>query len=139
MLKPGDDLDGLDHETLHVEDRMVIVPSGHRLAGRDSVRMADLAGETLPRWKGIPGGYGTGPEVNDVLQLLHMITLGRMIAVLPRSLIDPVSADLVRVPVSDAPPSRLVLAWNELDRRPSVASFVAAALASRKRESRSDL
>jgi tRNA (guanosine-2'-O-)-methyltransferase len=31
--------------------------------------------------------------------------------------------------VTDAPPSRLVLAWNEQDRRPLVASFVAAALA----------
>jgi hypothetical protein len=31
--------------------------------------------------------------------------------------------------VTDAPPSRLVLAWNARDRRPLVASFVAAALA----------
>ncbi|MYU14454.1 LysR family transcriptional regulator [Streptomyces sp. SID8361] len=131
LFAPFDDLDGLAHETLHSEERVAILPSGHRLAGRASVRMSDLAGETLPRWKGVPGGDGTGPEVADVVQLLHMITVSRMIGVLPRSLVEPVPAGLVCVPVTDAPPSRLVLAWNEEDRRPLVASFVAAALAPR--------
>ncbi|GAA2338985.1 LysR family transcriptional regulator [Streptomyces violaceusniger] len=128
LYAPFDDLDGLAHETLHTEDRVVIVPSGHRLAGRAAVRMSDLEGETLPPWKGIPGGDGTGPDVADAVQLLHMIRVRRMIGVLPRSLVEPVPADLVCVPVADAPPSRLVLAWNERDRRPLVASFVAAAL-----------
>ncbi|MFI9271200.1 LysR family transcriptional regulator [Kitasatospora sp. NPDC052896] len=128
LYAPFDSLDGLAHETLHAEDRVVIVPSGHRLAGRASVRVADLESETLPRWKGIPGGDGTGPEVADVVQLLQMITVGRMIGVLPRSLVEPAPAGLVCVPVTDAPPSRLVLAWVEQDRRPLVASFVAAAL-----------
>ncbi|MCC4316100.1 LysR family transcriptional regulator [Streptomyces malaysiensis] len=131
LFAPFDDLDGLAHETLHSEERVAILPSGHRLAGRASVRMSDLAGETLPRWKGVPGGDGTGPEVADVVQLLHMITVSRMIGVLPRSLVEPVPAGLVCVPVTDAPPSRLVLAWNEEDRRPLVASFVAAALGPR--------
>ena len=134
LYAPFDDLEGLAHETLHTEDRVVIVPSGHRLAGRSSVLMSDLKGETLPRWKGIPGGDGTGPEVADVLQLQHMITVSRMIAVLPRSLVDPAPPGLACVPVTDAPPSRLVLAWNEQDRRPLVASFVAAALGSGRPE-----
>ena len=138
LYAPFDELDGLDHETLHVEDRVIIVPATHRLAARVSVRMSDLAGETLPRWTGIPGLGGTGPEVTDVLQMLNMITVSRMIGLLPRSLVDPVPAGIVCVPVADAPPSRLVLAWNENDRRPLVASFVAAALASCKRDSRSD-
>lgn len=130
LYAPFDDLDGLAHETLLTEDRVVIVPSGHRLAGRSSALLSDLAGETLPPWNGIPGGDGTGPEVADVVQLLHMITAGRVIAVLPRSLVEPVPAGLVCLPVTDAPPSRLVLAWNEQDRRPLVASFLAAALTS---------
>jgi len=128
LYAPFENLDGLAHETLHVEDRVVIVPSGHRLAGRASVRLSDLDGEVLPRWKGAPVGDGTGPEVADVVQMLHLITVSRMIGVLPRSLVEPVPAGLVCVPVSDAQPSRLVLAWNEQDRRPLVASFVAAAL-----------
>jgi DNA-binding transcriptional LysR family regulator len=133
LYAPFDDLDGLDHETLRTEDRVVIVSSGHRLAGQAGVRMSDLEGETLPRGKGIPAGDGSGPEVADVVQMVHMIALGRMIAVLPRSLVDPVPAGLACVPVTDAPPSRLVLAWNEQDRRPLVASFVAAALVPQRR------
>lgn len=132
LYAPFDDLEGLDHETLHTEDRVVIVPSGHRLAGRAAVRMSDLAGETLPPWKGVPGGDGAGPEVSDVVQLFHLITVSRMIAVLPRSLVEPAPASLVCIPVTDAPPSRLVIAWNEQDRRPLVASFVAAALRARR-------
>jgi DNA-binding transcriptional LysR family regulator len=133
LYAPFDELDGLAHETLHAEDRVVVMPSGHRLAGHASVRMSDLEGETLPRWKGVPGGDGTGPEVADVVQMLHMITVSRMIGVLPRSLVEPVPAGLICVPVTDAPPSRLVLAWNEQDRRPLVASFVAAALSTAPR------
>jgi DNA-binding transcriptional LysR family regulator len=137
LYAPFDDLAGLDHEILLTEDRVVIVPSGHRLAGRPTVTLADLAGETLPRWKGIPGGDGTGPAVTDVLQLFPMIAVGRMIAVLPRSLVEPVPPALACVPVTDAPPSRLVLAWNARDRRPLVASFAAAALRLRQREDQS--
>ncbi|MFF4752134.1 LysR family transcriptional regulator [Streptomyces sp. NPDC002514] len=134
LYVPFDDLDGLAHESLHAEDRVVIVPSGHRLAGRASVLMSDLEGETLPRGRGIPQGDGTGPEVADVTQMLQMIAVSRMIGVLPRSLVETVPAGLVCVPVTDAPPSRLVLAWNEQDRRPVVASFVAAALRTRRRQ-----
>ncbi|NBH02273.1 LysR family transcriptional regulator [Amycolatopsis sp. SID8362] len=134
LYAPFDDLDGLAHETLHTERRVAIVPPGHRLAGQDSVRMSDLEGESLPRWKGVPGGDGTGPEVADVVQLVDMIKVGRMIGVLPRSLIEPMQVGVVCVPVIDAPPSRLVLAWNEHDRRPLVASFVAAALEAKPRE-----
>ncbi|MFC4330579.1 LysR family transcriptional regulator [Streptomyces andamanensis] len=131
LYAPFDPLDGLAHETLHTEDRVAVVPSGHRLAGRASVRTAELAEETLPRWTGVPGGDGTGPEVADVVQLFQMVAVGRTVGMLPRSLVVPAPAGLVCVPVADAPPSRLVLAWNERDRRPLVASFVAAALEAR--------
>ncbi|MBJ3806806.1 LysR family transcriptional regulator [Streptomyces flavofungini] len=142
LYVPFDDLDGLAHETLHVEGRVAVLPAGHRLAGRDELRLADLEGETLPRWKGVRddgSGWETGglgpdadarrPEVADVTQMIHLITLGRMIAVLPRSLVEPVPAGIVCVPVTDASPSTLVIAWSERDRRPLVASFVAAAVA----------
>ncbi|KPC90861.1 LysR family transcriptional regulator [Streptomyces sp. NRRL F-6602] len=138
LYVPFDDLDGLAHETLHTEDRVAVVPAGHRLAGRPSVRMADLEGETLPRWKGVPGGDGTGPEVADVVQMLQMITVGRTIGVLPRSLVEPVPPGLTCVPVTDAPPSSLVLAWPEQDRRPLVASFVTAALRTRGTDAAQD-
>ncbi|WP_234345746.1 hypothetical protein [Streptomyces sp. NRRL F-5755] len=119
---------------------MAIVPSGHRLAGRASVRRSDLEGETLPRWKGIPGGDGTGPEVADVDQVLHMIAVSRMIRGIPPHRSNrPHPASSASVPVADALPSRLVHAWNEQDRRPLVASFVTAALRPRGYEMGSGL
>lgn len=131
LYLPFDDLTGLDHETLAVEERVAVLPRGHRLAGRGELRLADLAGETLPRWSGarLPGlpGDGTGPEAEDVTQLTHLILLGRTVALLPRSLVEPPHPDLVYVPVTDAPPNHLALAWSQSDRRPLVASFVAAA------------
>lgn len=54
LYVPFDPLDGLAHETLHTEDRVVVLPPGHRLAGHTSVCLADLEGETLPRWMGVP-------------------------------------------------------------------------------------
>jgi len=129
LYVPFDPLDGLAHETLHVEQRVAVLPAGHRLAGRAELRLADLAGETLPRWRGVPGQPepGSGPDVADVVQLAHLVAAGQVVAVLPRSLLEPVPPGVVRIPVADAPPSRLVLAWPELDRRPLVAAFVDAA------------
>jgi DNA-binding transcriptional LysR family regulator len=140
LYAPFDDLTGLAYETLHVEDRVVVLPREHRLASRTELRMADLEHETFPRWKGMPldgkNGRGDksvvesgdGPEIEDVPQMIHMITLGRTVGVLPRSLVEPVPSSLVCIPVVDATPNRLILAWSELDRRPLVASFVAAAV-----------
>lgn len=128
LYAPFDPLDGLAHQKLYTEDRVAILPEAHRLAARNAVRVADLDGETLPLWKGVSRDDEVGIEVADVVQMLHMITARRMIGVLPRSLVPPLPAGLVRIPVADAPPSHLVLAWNEQDRRPLVASFVAAAL-----------
>lgn len=131
LYAPFDDMTGLDHETLAVEGRVAILPPGHRLASRAQVTLADLAQETLPRWKGVrwtgAPEAGQGPEVTDAAEALHMIRLGRTVAILPRSLAHPPHPDLVYRPVSDAPHSALVLAWAQDDRRRLVASFVAAA------------
>lgn len=139
LYTPFDDLTGLDHRALFLEGRVAILPRGHRLAGREELRMADLAGETLPRWKGVPDSEegvigGSGPEIADVAQMTQLIMLGRTIAVLPRSSVEPVHPGLVYKPVADAPPSRMVVAWSRIDQRPLVASFVDAAVsASRSR------
>lgn len=133
LYAPFDDMTGLDHETLAVEGRVAILPPGHRLASRAEVTLADLAQETLPRWKGVVRWTGApvagpGPEVTDAAEALQMIRLGRTIAILPSSLAQPPHPDLVYRPVADAPDSELVLAWSQDDRRHMVASFVAAAV-----------
>ena len=128
---PFDDVTGLDHETLAVEGRVAILPPGHRLAGRAHLTLADLAQETLPRWKGVrwtgAPAASDGPEVSDAAEVLQMIRLGRTVALLPRSLARPQHPDLVYRPVIDAPGSELVVAWAQTDRRLLVASFVSAA------------
>ncbi len=132
LYAPFDDLAGLASETLLVEGRVAVLPRDHRLAARTELRLADLEGDTLPRWKGVRWtgvpDDGSGPEIADAAQMVQLILLGRIVAVLPRSLVEPVHAGLVCVPVIDAPTSRLVVAWPERDRRSLVASFVAAAV-----------
>lgn len=127
LYAPFDDLTGLESKTLFVEERVAILPRDHRLATQDRVELVDLEKETLPRWKGVPS-RGTGPEIIDVPQMFQMIALGRTIGVLPRSLVEPVPSTLVCVPVSDADPSRLVVAWSPLNRQALVGSFIDAAV-----------
>jgi DNA-binding transcriptional LysR family regulator len=128
LYTPLDDLTGLRHVTLLAEERVAVLPRGHRLARRRRLRLADLEGETLPRWKGL-GQAGAGPEVSDMSQLTHLITLGRAIALLPPSALGPAHPDLLRIPVTDAEPSTLVLAWTRASDSPAVAGFVRAAIA----------
>ncbi|MEV5017943.1 LysR family transcriptional regulator [Streptomyces sp. NPDC053780] len=132
LYAPFDDMTGLDHETLAVEGRVAILPPDHRLASRSEITLADLAQETLPRWKGARWTGAPearpGPEVTDAVEALQMIRLGRAVAILPRSLAQPMPPGLVHRPVIDAPNSEIVLAWSQDDRRSLVASFVAAAV-----------
>ncbi|MFC9062961.1 LysR family transcriptional regulator [Streptomyces sp. NPDC057074] len=132
LYVPFDDMAGLDHETLMVEGRVAILPPDHRLASRSEITLADLAQETLPRWKGVRWTGAPearpGPEVTDAVEAMQMIRLGRAVAILPRSLAQPMQPGLVHRPVIDAPNSELVLAWAQDDRRSLVASFVAAAV-----------
>ncbi|MFJ4440350.1 LysR family transcriptional regulator [Streptomyces sp. NPDC088923] len=133
LYLPFDDPAGLDHETLLVEDRVALLPRTHPLAVRERLTLEDLAGESLPRWRGAgwtgaPAGALPGPEVVDGPEMVQWVRLGRTLALLPRSLAEPVHPDLVCLPVVDAPRSALVIAWAEQDRRPLVAGFVRAAV-----------
>ncbi|MEV5604717.1 LysR family transcriptional regulator [Streptomyces sp. NPDC052299] len=126
LYAPFDDLRGLATETLHVEDRVAVLPEDHRLAGRDSLSLSDLGDEVFPRWAGVPGG-GNGPEVADAGELVSLVRIGRVVAVLPRSLVTPVAQGIVCVPVPDAGPSRIVIARRNDDRREHVTALIAAA------------
>lgn len=137
LYLPFDDVSGLEYAELYVEDRVALLPVGHRLAERAELRLADLEGEPLPRWQGLHGvpgppdvpSGGCGPEVTDMAQLKQLIALGRAVALLPRSVVEPVPPGLVSVPVVDAVSNTMVLAWSPLNRSSLVAAFVAAATA----------
>jgi DNA-binding transcriptional LysR family regulator len=126
---PHDDLSGFDTELLMVQDQVAVLPVGHRLADRSALVMADLAGEPLPRWPGMDRlKEATGPEVRDTAQLMQLIALGQLVALLPASVRRHARADIVCVPVLDAPRTEILLAWPERTRSRAVAAFVRAGM-----------
>jgi DNA-binding transcriptional LysR family regulator len=130
LHRPWDDLSGFDVEDLVAERQVAIVPRRHRLAGRSAATLADLAGEPRPRWPGMPPPPGpAGPDIRDGSQLLEFVALGRVVAVLPDSVRGRLRPDLVAVPLLDAPPSTVVVAWPERSRSLATAAFVRAATA----------
>ncbi|HWK91366.1 MAG TPA: LysR family transcriptional regulator [Luteimicrobium sp.] len=129
LHRPHHDLTGLDAQDLLVETQVLVIPTSHRLADRTRVCPDDLAGEPLLRWPRASEGGSDGPEIHDLGQLLHLIALGRMVAVLPDSIRDQLRDDLVAVPVDDAEPTTLALAWPEQATSPALAAFVRAATA----------
>jgi LysR family transcriptional regulator, benzoate and cis,cis-muconate-responsive activator of ben and cat genes len=129
---PFDSTVGFDSEELRTEGQVVVLPSGHPLAGRDHLRMADvtaLPGLPLPRWPGSDGTYpdGPGPEARDTAQLYQLIALGRAAAVLPESCRTQLHRDLVAVPVLDAPTVTTVIAWPPHSRSRALAGLVRTA------------
>ncbi|WP_329090487.1 LysR family transcriptional regulator [Actinomadura citrea] len=123
LYAPRQDVTGLATEELMKERQVVVVARGHRLAGRAEVSMADLEGEVLPR-RPHAAGPGDGPVIGDGGQLMQLIALGRMVAVLPESMRGLLREDLTAVPVRDAEPTTLVLAWAEASRSRALAAFV---------------
>jgi DNA-binding transcriptional LysR family regulator len=129
LYVPFDDLTGLAARTLHVEDRVAVLSDRHRLAAYEYVRTEDLAGETFPHWRGVDDGVD-GPEIADLAELIPLVRIGRVVAVLPRSLITPAPPGTVCVEVADSEPSRLVVAHRQDDHRAAVTGFTGAAVAS---------
>ncbi|RKS77862.1 DNA-binding transcriptional LysR family regulator [Motilibacter peucedani] len=127
LHRPQNDLTGLDSEDLHTQGQVVVLPDDHPLATRTTVSMADLRGETQPRWPEARPGV-TGHPVSDTDQLLQLIRLGRMVAVLPESVRDRLPAGTVSRPVVDADPATLVIAWARSSTSLRVAAFVRAAI-----------
>jgi DNA-binding transcriptional LysR family regulator len=123
LYAPPDELAGLDTEALLTEAPVAVLPASHPLAQRPSLQMADLAGETLHQKPADPG------ELKSMSELMHLIALGRMVAVLPRVLTRPLRDDLVTVPVADLPPVALLLAWPAHSTSRSVAALARAAAA----------
>ena len=121
LYTPPAELDGLDTETLLTEAPVAVLPASHPLAQRASLQMADLAAENLHRQPADPGA------MRSISELMHLIALGRKIAVLPRVLTRPLRDDLVTVPMADLPPVAIVLAWPAQSTSRSVAALARAA------------
>ena len=123
LYTPPDEVGGLDSEPLLTEAPVAVLPRSHPLARRTSLRMADLAGEDLHRKPSEPSA------MKSLSELMHLIALGRKIAVLPRVLTTPLRDDLTAVPMTDVPAVVLMLAWPAHSTSPSVAALARAAAA----------
>ncbi|AQZ64746.1 putative lysR-type transcriptional regulator [[Actinomadura] parvosata subsp. kistnae] len=118
LHSPYEDLTGFDSEPLRVEGSVAIMTAAHPLAGRTHLHLADLDADPTPRW---PGAH---PEVSDPAMLMQLVALGRLVVVAPESVRDQMRRDLACVPVLDAPPTTVVLAWPEGTRSRALAEFV---------------
>ncbi|GAB3154036.1 LysR family transcriptional regulator [Amycolatopsis stemonae] len=139
---PGDHGD-FDVEVLFTGPRVAVLPARHELADRIALTCADFAGRATPSWpdasavdraywsgQDVAGGAVTpGPVVHDSAQLLETVALGRAIALLPASVAEWHSrADVVYLPVLDATPYSLALAWPAGARDLRIARFVGTAI-----------
>jgi LysR family transcriptional regulator, benzoate and cis,cis-muconate-responsive activator of ben and cat genes len=127
---------GLEHVELGTEDLVALLPAGHPLSVRDGLllqEIADLPDLPAPRWKGSDGTVpdGPGPVVRDQVQLAQLVALRRTVAVVPeacgRSGLSG-RGDVVALPVLDAPPVTLVMAWPAHGTSPAAQELVRAAL-----------
>ncbi|NSC23550.1 LysR family transcriptional regulator [Streptomyces albus subsp. chlorinus] len=129
--------DGLDVTVLYDEPRMLLVPVGHRLAGKESVTLDDIEGEPIPRfpdpeWDAYwridprPGGRPApgGPPVETIEDKLECIAAGQAVAIIPAALhTGGTRPDLTTIPLDGVEPSRVVVATRAADSSRLVAAF----------------
>ncbi|MGY4981318.1 LysR family transcriptional regulator [Streptomyces sp. 900105755] len=126
--------DGLDITVLYDEPRVLLVPLGHRLAGRESVTLADFADEPLPRFTGAdrvganpPGHTNLGALVETLEDKLELVASGEVVSLAPAGFSGNLRPDIVAVPIEDAVPLQVVLAVRAGDRHPLLPAFRRAA------------
>ncbi|WP_433662401.1 LysR family transcriptional regulator [Nocardia sp. CA-128927] len=127
---------GLRVIPVYTEPRVAVLPTGHRLAGKEQITEADLAGEPL-LWDSDPSTQPTrrahpnaGYLVRGVDETLEHVAAGRGISFLARSATVFYShPNISYVPVSDVAPDQVCLAVAASRTSPVVDDFVAAAQA----------
>jgi DNA-binding transcriptional LysR family regulator len=127
---------GLRVTPLYTESRVAVLPAGHRLAGKEEVTEADLAGEPLV-WHADPSTQPTrrphpnaGYLVRGVDETLEHVAAGRGISFLARSATVFYSRpDITYVPIPDLAPDQVCLAVAASRTSPVVDDFVTAAQA----------
>jgi DNA-binding transcriptional LysR family regulator len=120
---------------LYDEPRLLLVPLDHRLAGKESVTLDDIADEPIPRmpdpdwnafWRIDPRPDGSpapdGPLVQAIEDKNELIAAGQAVAIIPGGNVT-TRPDLTTIPLHDVEPSRIVLATRADDRRRLVAAF----------------
>ena len=129
--------EGLQVTILYDEPRVLLVPRTHRLVGKESVTLADIADEPIPRlpdaawnayWRIDPRPDGTpapdGPLVNAVEDKLELIAADQAIAIVSAGLrAETLHPDLTTISLDDVDPTHVVLATRASDRSRLVTAF----------------
>ncbi|MBB5077458.1 LysR substrate-binding domain-containing protein [Nonomuraea endophytica] len=132
------DESGLTVHELRADPVGAVLRADDPLAGRDHLTLADLADR---RWFQFPGGTDPiwqsywnggvareGPVVRAVQECVQAVLWNGTVGMTPLGHHPP--ADLAVVPLTDMPPSRVVVAWKEGDPNPLIRSFVHTAVSS---------
>ncbi|MEV1172755.1 LysR family transcriptional regulator [Nonomuraea sp. NPDC049784] len=130
--------DQLQVTVLYDEPRVLLVPLDHRLAGKESVTLDDIADEPLPRvrrsdpawsafWRLEPRPDGRpapdGPLIDAIEDKLELIAAGQAVAIVAGLRAGSLRPDLTAVPLEGVEPSHVVLASRADDRSRLVAAF----------------
>ncbi|WP_433443382.1 LysR family transcriptional regulator [Nonomuraea sp. CA-141351] len=130
--------DQLHVTVLYDEPRVLLVPLDHRLAGKESVTLDDIADEPLPRvrqsdpawsafWRLEPRPDGRpapdGPLIDAIEDKLELIAAGQAVAIVAGLRSGSLRPDLTAVPLEGVEPSHVVLASRADDRSRLVAAF----------------
>jgi DNA-binding transcriptional LysR family regulator len=135
------DQSGLQVRPLLAEPRVAALPAGHRLAGKDTISIADLADEHLlqdpgavPEWRDIAAEMRTrrrrgAPVLRTVEEKLEHVAAGHGIVVLPLSTaVFYTRPGITYSHVSDIPPNQVCLAWDATRRGRLIQDFAAIAV-----------
>jgi DNA-binding transcriptional LysR family regulator len=103
--------EGLTLLPLYQEPRVAVMPADHRLAGKSSVAVSDLAAEQLLPAHGIAAPLRTNSRVRTVEEKLEHVAAGAGVLFVALSMARYYQReDVVFVPLSDAPPDDVLLA-----------------------------
>jgi DNA-binding transcriptional LysR family regulator len=134
--------DGLHVTILYDEPRLLLVPLDHRLAGKESVTLDDIAEEPIPKmpdpawnayWRIDPRPDGSpapdGPLVEAIEDKNELIAAGQAVAIIPGGVRSgSIRPDLTTIPLHGVAPSHVILATRATDRSRLVAAFRRSAI-----------
>ena len=133
------DQSGLQVRALLAEPRVAVLPASHRLAGKDTITIADLADEHLlqdpgavPEWRDIATEMRTrrrsAPVFRTVEEKLEHVAAGHGIVLLPLSTaVFYTRPGIAYSRVSDIPLNQVCLAWDATRRSRLIQDFAAIA------------
>jgi DNA-binding transcriptional LysR family regulator len=131
------DLTGLQSSLLFTEPRVAVLPTSHRLAGKEKVSIHDLADEHLlqhpeavPEWQAVATELRDGRrpsfvDARSVEEKLERVAADKGFSVLPESTASYYQRpDVAWVPITDIALNEVRLAWVSAQRNPLIAEFV---------------